>query len=64
MLNVKKIILCPIILILSACVMEQQQPTGPGQTIIQPSFHPTLTCAPGVKCGVSRSVYTVTELNR
>lgn len=51
------------IFLLSACV-EQQRPRGPGQTIPGTSFHPTLYVSPGTSGGVSKSTYTITELNR
>lgn len=62
MLNAKKLALLLTTLLLNACVMEQQQPTGPGQTFQQPSFHPTMYVSPGTVGGVSKSTYTVTPL--
>lgn len=52
-------------MILSACVMEQSaKPRGPGSTMPQTAFHPTLYTSPGAVGGVSKSTYTITELNR
>jgi len=58
----KIVLLAAASLCLTACVAEQQAPTGPGQTIQQPSFHPTLYVSPGTVGGVSKSQYTVTPL--
>lgn len=60
----QKLALLGMALMLSACVMEQQQPRGPGQTIPGTAFHPTMYVSPGTTGGVSKSTYTITELNR
>jgi hypothetical protein len=63
----KKFLMALTVFSLSGCVLEQApqtQPQGPGQTIMQPSFHPTLYVSPGTVGGVSKSTYSVTEIKR
>jgi len=61
----KKVLLFAAVCSLTACHMEQApQAMGPGQTVQQTAFHPTLYVSPGASGGVSKSTYTITELNR
>jgi hypothetical protein len=53
------------VVFLSGCVLQEQPTVNPnGQTVQQPSFHPTLYVSPGTVGGVSHSEYSVTEIKR
>ncbi len=59
-----KIVLFGVVLLLSACVEQQQRLGPPVPGAPQQAFHPTLYVTPGTVGGVSKSVYSSTEIHR
>jgi hypothetical protein len=60
----KKCLLILTIVSLSGCVEMQHPLPAPVPGAPQVAFHPTLYVTPGTVGGVSKSTYTVTEMNR